>query len=216
MSRQTRLVSSSVQREVPPQRMVPHAPLGCDPMKIYTKKGDDGTTGLFYGGRVVKDDTGPEAYGTVDEANSAIGVARAIAVDADHVLAGRLLDIQRELFVVGAELATDPANHDKLEPGVSRTHADMVLQLERAIDAIVESRGMPTEFVVPGGNPLAAAIDVARTVVRRAERRAVAHTRTAGIEGSHVVPYLNRLADYLYMAARAAEADWTPSRPEES
>jgi cob(I)alamin adenosyltransferase len=184
-------------------------------MRIYTKKGDDGTTGLFYGGRVAKDTTGPEAYGTVDEANSAIGVARSIAAETDPALAEQLLGIQRELFVVGAELATDPANHDKLEPGVSRVDESMVTALERAIDAIVEERGMPTEFVVPGGNPLAAAIDVARTVVRRAERRAVTHAVTAGISASHVVPYLNRLADYLYMAARAAEASWTPSRSEE-
>ena len=184
-------------------------------MKIYTRKGDDGSTGLFYGGRVAKDATGPEAYGTVDEANSALGVARAVAQESDPMLAEQLLFIQRELFVVGAELATGPANHEKLEPGVSRVHEGMVAGLERAIDAIVEGRGMPTEFVVPGGNPLAAAIDVARTVIRRAERRAVAHASAAGIEGSHVVPYLNRLADYLYMAARAAEAAWTPSRSEE-
>lgn len=184
-------------------------------MKIYTKKGDDGTTGLFYGGRVAKDTTGPEAYGTVDEANSALGVARAIAAGVDPALAEQILGIQRELFVVGAELATDPANHAKLEPGVSRVHEGMVQALEDAIDAIVEERGMPTEFVVPGGNPLAAAIDLARTIVRRAERRAVTHAATAGVAGSHVVPYLNRLADYLYMAARAAEAAWTPSRSEE-
>jgi cob(I)alamin adenosyltransferase len=184
-------------------------------MKIYTKKGDDGTTGLFYGGRVSKDTTGPEAYGTVDEANSAVGVARAIALEADPALAEQLLEIQRELFVVGAELATDPANHDKLEPGVSRVHEGMVQAMERAIDGIVDDRGMPTEFVVPGGNPLAAAIDVARTVVRRAERRAVTHGAAAGVAGSFVVPYLNRLADFLYMAARAAETSWTPSRSEE-
>ncbi len=185
-------------------------------MKIYTKKGDDGSTGLLYGGRVTKDAAGPEAYGTVDEANSALGVVRATALDSDPELAERILEIQRQLFVVGAELATDPANHHKLEPGVSRVHDGMVTQLEALIDEIVEVRGMPTEFVVPGGNPLAAAIDLARSVVRRAERRAVAHVRTSGAEGSHVVPYLNRLADYLYMAARAAEAAWTPSRTEES
>lgn len=184
-------------------------------MRIYTKKGDDGSTGLFYGGRVGKDAAGPEAYGTVDEANSALGAVRAIAIERDPGLAEQLLHIQRELFVVGAELATDPDNHDKLDPGVSRVHEGMVTGLERAIDVIVEARGMPTEFVVPGGNPLAAAIDVARTVVRRAERRAVAHMREAEVEGSQVVPYLNRLADYLYMAARAAEATWTSSRSEE-
>ena len=184
-------------------------------MKIYTKKGDDGTTGLFYGGRVAKDTTGPEAYGTVDEANSALGIARAIAARADPALAEQLLGIQRDLFVVGAELATDPVNHDKLVPGTSRVQEAMVQALEAAIDAIVEERGMPTEFVVPGGNPLAAAIDLGRTVVRRAERRSVTHAAATGVAQSYVVPYLNRLADYLYMAARAAEATWTPSRTEE-
>jgi len=184
-------------------------------MRIYTKTGDDGTTGLLYGGRVAKDDTGPEAYGTVDEANSAIGVARAIAVEVDAALAERLLAIQRQLFVVGAELATDPGNHAKLQPGVTLVDESMVTALESAIDAVVDQRGVPTEFVVPGGSPLAAAIDVARTVVRRAERRSVTHAKTQGIAGSQVVPYLNRLADYLYMAARAAEAAWTPSRTEE-
>ena len=172
-------------------------------MKIYTRKGDDGSTGLFYGGRVAKDETGPEAYGTVDEATSAIGVARAKASDG---LAVALLEIQREMFVVGAELATGTENRSKLEPGVSRVTQEMVEGLESRIDEVVEAVGMPTEFVVPGGNPLAAALDVARTVVRRAERRSVTHVRAHAIGDSSVVPYLNRLADYLYIAARPMHA----------
>lgn len=181
-------------------------------VKVYTKKGDDGSTGLFYGGRVAKDDTGPEAYGTTDEAVAALGVARVLAAATDPDLEGLLLDLQRQLFVVGAELATAPANHHKLQPGVSRVTAEMVVPLEEEIDRIEAERGMPTEFVVPGQNALAAALDVARTVVRRAERRAVSHTAAHGIEGSMVVPYLNRLADYLWMAAREAETTWEPSR----
>ena len=180
-------------------------------MKIYTRKGDDGTTGLFYGGRVAKDETGPEAYGTVDEANSAIGAARALV---DDELATTLIEIQRALFVVGAELATDPSNRGKLEPGVSLVTAEMVGELETRIDEVVDAIGMPTEFVVPGGNPAAAALDVARTVVRRAERRSVTHVRAHGVTESFVVPFLNRLADYLYIAARAAEGTWIPSREE--
>mgnify|MGYP001547376009 CR=1 FL=1 len=180
-------------------------------MKIYTRKGDDGTTGLFYGGRVSKDGAGPEAYGTVDEAVSALGVARAAA---DETLAEEILALQRQLFVVAAELATDPANRDKLEAGVSRCTAEMVSALEGAIDRIVADVGMPTEFVVPGGNPAAAALDVARTVVRRAERRAVTHLSGVAPE-SLVVPFLNRAADYLYMLARAAEGSWEPSRRKE-
>lgn len=179
-------------------------------VKIYTRGGDDGTTGLYYGGRVPKSDAGPEAYGTVDETVAALGVARA---HADGAIDERLIDLQRQLFVVGAELATAPANRHKLAEGVSLVTADMVTALEARIDAIVADRGMPTEFVVPGSNQLAAALDLARAVTRRAERTSVAALE--GIDGSQVVPYLNRLADLLYMEARAAESDWQPARLEE-
>lgn len=181
-------------------------------MKIYTRRGDDGSTGLFHGGRVRKDGTGPAAYGAVDEAVAAMGVARALAADTDADLAERLLSIQREMFIVAAELATAPENHHKLAPGVSRPEPVMIERLEGAIDAIVDARGMPTEFVVPGENPLAAALDVARTVVRRAERHVVTHTATHHIVDTLTVPYLNRLADYLWMAARNAEMAWTSSK----
>ena len=181
-------------------------------MKIYTKKGDDGTTGLFYGGRISKASAGPEAYGTVDEAVAALGVARAIADESDVHMGAEILRIQRELFVVAAELATAPENRDKLEDDVSRVTHDMVAGTEAAIDRVETRFGMPTEFVVPGGNPLAAQLDVARTVVRRAERRAVAYAEEGGLDGSEVVVYLNRLADYLYMLARASEGTWTSSK----
>lgn len=180
-------------------------------MRIYTRRGDDGSTGLFHGGRVAKDDAGPEAYGTVDEAVSLLGVARA---GADEETAAALLVVQRQLFVVGAELATDPAKRDKLEDGVSRVDQPMVDGLESRIDEIVAGHDMPSEFIVPGGDPVAAAIDVARSVVRRAERRAVTWQREAGADASLVVVYLNRLADYLYVLARAVEGDWEPSRGE--
>ena len=178
-------------------------------MKIYTRRGDDGSTGLFHGGRVSKDDTGPEAYGTVDEAVSVLGIARAAA---SGVIAEAVLTAQRELFVVAAELATAPERRGMLEAGASLVTGEMVVRLEAAIDALVADRGMPTEFVVPGGTPVAAALDLARTVVRRAERRAVTHMQASGVSDSMVVPYLNRLADYLYMLARFAEAEWIPSR----
>ncbi len=178
-------------------------------MRIYTRRGDDGTTGLFHGGRVGKNSSGPEAYGTVDEAVSALGVVR---VQAEADLAEAVLEVQRDLFVVAAELATDPGRRDLLEEGVSRVNSSMIDRLENRIDRIDADVGMPTEFVVPGGDPAAAAIDVARTIVRRAERRAVSHI--AGASDSLVVPYLNRLADYLYMLARAVEREWTPTRGE--
>ena len=178
-------------------------------MRIYTRTGDDGTTGLLFGGRLRKDAAGPEAYGTVDEAVSSLGVARA---GAPGDLNAEILGVQRELFVVAAVLATDPENRHKLEEDVSRVTPLMVSRLEDEIDRLVAEVGLPTEFVVPGGDPVAAALDVARTVVRRAERRAVAYAAEGGLVDSNVVPYLNRLADYLYMLARSVEGDWTPSR----
>ena len=178
-------------------------------MRIYTRRGDDGTTGLFHGGRVGKDSSGPEAYGTVDEAVSTLGVVRATA---EPDLARATLEVQRDLFVVAAELATDPDHRDLLEPGVSSVGSSMIDRLEERIDQIDSEVGMPTEFIVPGGDATAAAIDVARTIVRRAERRAVSHLADAS--DSLVVPYLNRLADYLYMLARAVEREWTPTRGE--
>ncbi len=180
-------------------------------MDIYTKKGDDGTTGLFYGGRVWKDDPAPEAYGAVDEAVAVLATARAVA---DDDLAGVLLQVQRELFVVAAELATAPENRHKLEPGVSRVTEEMVLRLETWIDEIVADIGQPTEFIVPGDNPLSAALDLARTVVRRAERRCLTYARSGGLKDSEVIRYLNRLADYVYSLVRATESEWKPSRTE--
>ncbi len=179
-------------------------------MKIYTHKGDDGTTGLLYGGRVAKDHSGPEAYGAVDEAVSALGVARAVA---DEAIGARILEVQRDLFVVGAELAS--SRREALQGGVSLATAEMVDGLEQAIDELVDEAGLPDEFVVPGGSEVAAALDLARTIVRRAERRAVTHLRVQEIRGSEVVRYLNRLADYLFVLARASEATWTPSRRKE-
>ena len=180
-------------------------------MKIYTRKGDDGTTGLFYGGRVPKDDTGPVAYGDVDEVVATLGLARA-EVPADDPLHDELLRLQRSLFIVGAELATAPENLAKLVDGETRVTEVMVGDLEKAIDDVVAERGMPEGFLVPGSSRLGAALDLARATVRRAERNAVTHIRRGGNESSHVVPYLNRLADYLFMLARAAEESWTPSK----
>ena len=181
-------------------------------LRIYTRRGDDGSTGLFHGGRVSKDDTGPEAYGTVDEAVSALGAARALA---DGELADLILEAQRDMFVAAAELATAAKGRSKLQVGVSLVSDVMIDLLEERIDAVVERAGMPDGFVVPGGNPAAAALDVARTVVRRAERRSVSHARVAGLGDSKVVAYLNRMADYLYVLARAAEGTWLPSRTDD-
>lgn len=169
-------------------------------MQIYTRTGDDGTTGLFYGGRVRKDDPRPEAYGTVDEAQAFIGAARALA-PAGGELDEILLHAERDLWVVMAELATAPASAAKLTPGKTKATAEMVAALEPIIDRVTARFDMPTDFVVPGGTPTAAALDVARTVVRRAERAALAVAQP----GSHAVPYLNRLSDLLWSLARWQE-----------
>jgi cob(I)alamin adenosyltransferase len=181
-------------------------------MKVYTRTGDDGTTGLLFGGRVAKDEVGPEAYGAVDEAVSALGLARAV-IDPDSDLHELLVQLQRELFVVGAELATDPANRAKLEPEVSLVTAGMVERLEPIIDDVTGRFDAPKEFVLPGQNSVAAALDFARTVIRRAERVTVAATRVGWLGAeSHVVPYLNRLADLVYTLSRWQEGDFRPSR----
>jgi cob(I)alamin adenosyltransferase len=181
-------------------------------MKVYTRTGDDGTTGLLFGGRVGKDEVGPEAYGAVDEAVSTLGLARA-ELDPDSELHELLVQLQRELFVVGAELATAPDNRAKLQPEVSLVTAEMVTRLEPIIDDVTARFDAPREFVLPGQNPVAAALDLARTVVRRAERATVAATRVGWLGAeSQVVPYLNRVADLVYTLSRWQEGDFRPSR----
>jgi cob(I)alamin adenosyltransferase len=179
--------------------------------KVYTRTGDDGSTRLLYGGRVPKDTSGPVAYGAVDEAVSALGLARAEA-ERESELDVLLIRLERELFVVGAELATAPDQRGKLEPGVSVVTAEMVSALEPVIDDVTTRFEPPREFVLPGENRIAAALDVARTVVRRAEREAVAAARGGWLEGSFVVPYLNRLADLVYTLARWQEGQFRPVR----
>ncbi|MFP5342181.1 MAG: cob(I)yrinic acid a,c-diamide adenosyltransferase, partial [Candidatus Limnocylindria bacterium] len=176
-------------------------------MRIYTRKGDDGSTGLLYGGdRVSKADLRTEAYGTTDEAVAALGLARASIGTVTDRTEARLdelvVRLQRELFVVGAELATHVDRRDRLTDGVTRVTGEMVAALERDIDELEEVVEQPKEFVVPGESMTGAALDLARTTVRRAERRSVALAADGGLPDSHVVPYLNRLADLLFVAAR--------------
>jgi len=176
--------------------------------KIYTKTGDDGTTGLLYGGRVAKDGVAVDAYGTSDEAVAALGVARAKL--ADFKLADLILRLQRELFVVGAELATAPENRSKLKPGETSVTAEMVDALEQLIDEHTSRFEMPAEFVVPGETETSAHIDLARSIVRRCERLAVAMVRSGGLPNPEVVRYLNRLSDLLFVLARYEEGGFTP------
>ena len=180
--------------------------------KVYTRTGDDGTTGLLFGGRVGKDGPGPRAYGATDEAVSALGVARA-ETERDGELAILLVRLQRELFVVGAELATEPEQRSRLTDGVTRVSQAMVDDLEPVIDDVSARFDPPQEFVLPGETRVAAALDVARTVIRRSEREAVAAVHEGWLEPeSQVVPYLNRLADLVYTLARWQEGRARPVR----
>jgi cob(I)alamin adenosyltransferase len=180
--------------------------------RIYTQTGDDGTTGLLYGGRVSKADPATEAYGTTDEAVAALGLARALC---DHPsIVEDILALQRELFVVGADLATNPSERQKLEPGISLVTGEMTRRLEHHIDTIVAVWPLPESFIVPGANPGSAALDVARGVVRRAERRVVELERSDARVNPEIRRYLNRLSDLLFVLARWQAGESEPASRE--
>jgi len=181
---------------------------------VATGKGDDGTTGLLYGGRISKDDARAEAYGTIDEAVAAMGSARAeVIISANAAplpaplaeLGETILRLQRELFVAGAELATDARAWHRLRDGQTRVDEAMLRGLEELLAVAEEQVDMPREFIVPGATRLSAALEVSRTVVRRAERRVVTLDRDQLVPGDRLLPYLNRLADLLWVLARLAE-----------
>ena len=157
-----------------------------------------------------------DAYGTTDEAISALGLARAAIGNATDRTEARLdeliLRLQRELFVVGAELATHLENRDRLTDGVSRVTPEMVAVLEGEIDDLETLVEQPKEFILPGESMTGAALDLARTTIRRAERRCVALAAEGGLPDSRVLPYLNRLADLLFVMARAADGGFRPVR----
>jgi cob(I)alamin adenosyltransferase len=186
-------------------------------MKIYTRKGDKGDTGLLFGGaRVGKDSPRIDAAGTVDEAVAALGVARAalgaITDRREARLNELIIRLQRDLFVVGAEIATHNDRRPRLTDGVSRVTADMVTALESEIDTLTAANPMPAEFIIPGESEPGAALDLARSITRRAERRAVALTENGDLPDSKVVGYLNRLADLLFVMARVADGGFRPVR----
>jgi cob(I)alamin adenosyltransferase len=171
-----------------------------DDVKIYTRDGDDGTTGLYFGGRVAKSSDPIEVNGAVDEAQATLGWARSLAEPGGR-MDELLIAIERDLWVLMAEVATMPGNRHKLTAEKSLVTSGMILRLEEQIDALSSEIEMPKEFVVPGENQLSGALDVARTVVRRAERVAVGYP----LEESMVVGYLNRLSDLVWTMARWAE-----------
>jgi cob(I)alamin adenosyltransferase len=174
-------------------------------MKIYTKKGDDGTTGLLYGGRVPKDDLRTEVYGTLDETVAALGLARAggLVPETEEIV----VRLQREMFIAGAQLATSDENQSKLKEGVSKVTPDMTEQAERDIDRLLEAHPLSNEFILPGETQGSAGLDLARTTIRRAERQAVAMQREGLIPDPEILRYLNRVSDLLFALARFEEGE---------
>ena len=177
--------------------------------RLWTGKGDDGTTGLLYGGRVGKSSPQIDAVGAVDEAQAAIGVARA-EVAAGSELDELLIAVCRDLYVLMAELATRSGNRSKLTAGTTLVTEEMVAAIEQRVTELSVRFELATEFVVPGQDRVSACLDVALTVVRRAERAAV--PTLEGVGGSFVLPYLNRLSTLLWTLARWAEGEPRPTR----
>lgn len=183
-------------------------------MKLYTRTGDDGTTGLFGGGRVSKDHPRIEAYGTVDELNACLGIAAAACGDADARLRQIVVSLQSRLFDIGADLATPEGSpyRDRL-PKIDVHH---VTEIERWIDEIDAMLAPLRQFILPGGTELAARLHLARTVCRRAERLIVALGHSEPV-GDTVVHYMNRVSDLLFAMARGAnhlagepDVPWVP------
>lgn len=174
--------------------------------KVYTRHGDKGQTGLLYGGRVPKSDPRTDAYGTIDEAVSALGLGRSFSNDPK--VQEIALSLQRELFTVGAELATDKDHFQTFLKHFTPVTAEMIAKLEETIDTLQESFELPRAFVIPGASPASAAIDLARSTLRRAERKAVILEQEGMVrEGSEVLAYLNRAADLLFILARYQDRD---------
>lgn len=185
-------------------------------MRIYTKTGDDGTTGLFGGQRVAKDDLRIEAYGSVDELNTLLGFARAqesLSEEHDTIIG----TLQEGLFVLGADLAT-PEQKDRVNISIPRVTPDDLMCLESFIDSLEENLPPLRNFILPGGSAGGAILHVARTVARRAERQVVTLFRSEPEIGELPMQYLNRLSDLLFVLARAVnhtagteEKAWIPN-----
>ncbi len=172
-------------------------------MQTFNKKGDAGETSLLFGCRVPKDSLRCEAYGTLDEAVSCLGMARNMVIK--EKTKGIILRIQKELFLVGAELATEPKDYEKFTKQYATVTEEMALQIEKTINELEAETSLPKSFIIPGKNPGSAVLDLARAIVRRAERRAVTLKRSGETNNEAILPYLNRLADLLYILARFEE-----------
>ena len=168
--------------------------------KVYTKYGDKGETSLLYGGRVSKNSVHTEAYGITDEAVSAMGLGRSLSDD--QKVKDILRDLQRELFTIAAELATDPDKYELFHQHFKPVTQEMVDNLETIIDSLEEEFTMPQVFVLPGGSPASSAIDMGRTIIRTSERRVVALAEAGQLTNELILTYLNRLGDLLFVLAR--------------
>ncbi|HJP65843.1 MAG TPA: cob(I)yrinic acid a,c-diamide adenosyltransferase, partial [Actinomycetota bacterium] len=173
-------------------------------MSIVTRRGDTGETSLLFGVRVPKGDLHTEAYGDVDEAISALGVARAAETDPDRAAA--IIELQRDLFTVGSELASTPATRARMESRYPTVTPGMVERIDAAVAELEARIPLSRNFIIPGASARGAALDLARTVVRRAERHAATLHRAGELENVEVLRYLNRASDYLFMLARQAES----------
>ena len=173
--------------------------------RVYTKHGDQGETSLLYGGRVSKNNPYSEAYGITDEAVSAMGLARAMSEDPR--VKDTLQGLQRDLFTIAAALATDPDKYGLFQQHFKPVTLEMVESLEKIIDSLEEDVEMPKVFILPGGSPPSAAIDMARCIIRTAERRVVALKEAALLTNDHILAYLNRLGDLLFVLARYQDRD---------
>ena len=168
--------------------------------RVYTKFGDKGETSLLYGGRVSKNSPHTEAYGITDEAVSSLGLARSLSED--QRVKDIVRDLQRDLFTIAAELATDPDKYELFQQHFTPVTEAMVEDLENTIDSLEENFQMPTVFVLPGGTPASSALDMSRTSIRTAERRVVALSEIGGLTNPLIINYLNRLGDLLFVLAR--------------
>ena len=186
-------------------------------MRIYTRSGDEGETGLLFGGRVSKSHVRTEAYGSTDHAVTSIGLARALT--SEDKIKDILLDVQREMFMIGAELATDLSNRHILLERFQIVDESHVARLEKLIDEIGEQVELPPNFIIPGASTGSAALDLARTQTRAAERRVVDLMNAGLLPNTNILVYINRLSDLLFMLARYEDRDLpfeivTGQRPE--
>ena len=183
-----------------PKGAVLQFPIMTADAKVYTKYGDTGQTSLLYGGRVSKNSPHTEAYGMTDEAVSAMGLARALSEDPE--VKTILKELQREMFTVGAELATAPDQYETYQKHFNPVTAEMVTRLEELIDRMLAEAPLPRVFILPGASGSSAAMDMARCMTRTAERRVVALDEVGGLTNPEILRYLNRVGDLLFVLAR--------------